>query len=121
MDPVLLYREFSPAPLFVKLGRDLIKVYFNQTSSEVTVPAMDEGQEPVTATEHTAWHVDVAPNYDSIISGIIRTKYSQDDVEAILCNPSVSRRKCLSPICLVLTAENPTAIVFTFKHKKTFW
>lgn len=86
MDPVLLYREFSPAPLFVELGRDLIKVYFNQASSEVTVPAMDEEQESVTATEYTAWHVDVAPNYDSIISGIIRTQYSQDDVEAILCN-----------------------------------
>lgn len=86
MDPILLYREYSPAPLFVKLGKDLIKVYFNQQSAEVTVPAMDEEQEATTATEYTAWHVDVAPDYSSIISGIIRSKYSQDDVEAFLCN-----------------------------------
>lgn len=86
MDSVLLYREYTPAPLYVDLGQNLIKVYFNQQTAEVTVPQMDEEKEAVTATEYTAWHVDVAPNYGNIIAGIIRSRYSQDDVEAFLCN-----------------------------------
>jgi hypothetical protein len=86
MNEVELYRAYTPAPLYADLGQGLIKVYFNEQSKEVTVPSMDEETEPQQATEYTAWHVDVTPDYSHIISSIVRSKYSQDDVEAILCN-----------------------------------
>ena len=86
MNEVELYWAYTPAPLYADLGQGLIKVYFNEQSKEVTVPLMDEDAEPQQATEYTAWHVDVTPDYSHIISSIVRSKYSQDDVEAILCN-----------------------------------
>lgn len=86
MHEVELYRSNTPAPLFADLGQGLIKVYFNEQSKEVIMPPMDEESEPKQVTEYTAWHVDVIPNYNHIISSIVRSKYSQDDVEAILCN-----------------------------------
>lgn len=86
MNEVELYRSSTPAPLYADLGQGLIKVYFNEQSKEVTMPPMDEESEPKQVTEYTAWHVDVTPNYSHIISSIVRSKYSQDDVEAILCN-----------------------------------
>ncbi len=86
MNDVELYRAYTPAPLYSDLGKGLIKVYFNEQSKEVDVPLMDEESEPQRAVEYTAWHVDVIPDYSCIISSIVRCKYSQDDVEAILCN-----------------------------------
>lgn len=91
MNPVELYRGYTPAPVYSELGDNLIKVYFNQESATVTVPAMEEGQKDEKKMEYTAWHVDVAPEYRKIISGIVRSKYSQDDVEAILCNHAEGR------------------------------
>lgn len=92
MDPVEFYRAFSPAPLYVHLGENLIKVYFNEISNEVTMPVMDDDSSAETkVTEYIAWHVDVVPEYGKIIAGIVRSKYSQDDVEAILCNHTEGR------------------------------
>lgn len=86
MNDVELYRAYTPAPLYSDLGKGLIKVYFNEQSKEVDVSLMDEKSGTKQAVEYTAWHVDVLPDYSHIISSIVRSKYSQDDVEAILCN-----------------------------------
>lgn len=93
MDYVELYLATEPAPLYADLGHGLIKVYFNEQSEEVNVSSIDEDTEPQQVTEHTAWHVDVEPNYHRIISSIVRSKYSQDDVEAILCNHTEGREE----------------------------
>jgi hypothetical protein len=91
MNPVELYKGETPAPVYSELGDNLIKVYFNRESAKVTVPLMDDSGNAKTVTEHTAWHVDVEPEYRKIISGIVRSKYSQDDVEAIICNHTEGR------------------------------
>lgn len=88
MDYVELYCSFEQAPVYSDLGHGLIKVYFNEHSETVTVhqPESNPKAEAKQATQYTAWHVDVDPDYSHIISSIVRSKYSQDDVEAILCN-----------------------------------
>lgn len=97
MDSIEFYRAYSPAPLYVSLGYNLIKVYFNEVSAEVTLPVSPftdtEDAVEKKVTEYVAWHVNVAPEYSAIIAGIIRSKYSQDDVEAILCNHAEGREE----------------------------
>lgn len=81
-----LYMSDVEAPLCVDLGNGLYKVYFNKGTETVARQSEDGDDATEEETVHTAWHADVKPEYGEIIAGIVRSKYSQDDVEALLCN-----------------------------------
>lgn len=61
----------------------LTRIFFN---FEEFIPDIEEGEE-IEGTHFVCENVDVEKaDYSSIISAIVRSKYTQDDVEAILSN-----------------------------------
>lgn len=91
---------------FAKYDEGRYILYLNEETIEEYVPETHEGEEeaqPCTAysyegTEAGGGTVITAENasYDDFVAGLVRLKYSQNQVEAILCNHSGGEERYVS-------------------------
>lgn len=86
-----MYKQFyTQKKTFSKYDKDHYLLYLNEKSATKVI---EDGEDPVTGYEYTGNFEDGGTmikakeaTYDQFVSGLIRTRYSADQVEAILLN-----------------------------------
>lgn len=84
----MTHSDFMPE--LVNHEGNTVRIEFGYEPVEVTTQPMGEDEEPQTKTEYVGYTVRVEQplDYGKVVSAIVRTKYSSDQVEAIVLNGS---------------------------------